>query len=299
MKLQMLQRSTLFIVGLGLSAGLSGCGGSPGTGGEAAVAENSVAASPNAAKRSFKPIAVGGQSGETDASRPKLTGAEREKAVKEALQPLQVVLGAWNGLTRKANAIDQPKWRWDWTDKEQPALLMESEKNIYFKSARLTYLPEEEAYQLTAVDPEGKSVRYVGTWLEPVRDVPGDDDKPQRTFKLELTEASPEGDGSKVVLNQQGNNRYLLEVHRRQGQAPPRLFDTVAAQRVGTSFAISDSDYGEQTCIVSEGLGTIEVSFNGKTYWVCCTGCKAAFEEEPDRWLALAAEREKEKMNKP
>ncbi|MCA9081882.1 MAG: hypothetical protein KDA58_15080, partial [Planctomycetaceae bacterium] len=63
-------------------------------------------------------------------------------------------------------------------------------------------------------------------------------------------------------------------------------FDTVATQREGTSFAKSDDDYGEKTCVISGGLGTMQVSHKGKSYWVCCTGCKAAFEEDPETWIA-------------
>ncbi|MBR9804101.1 YHS domain-containing protein [bacterium] len=51
-----------------------------------------------------------------------------------------------------------------------------------------------------------------------------------------------------------------------------------------------DEGYGEKTCIISGGLGTITVSHNGQTYYVCCTGCKAAFEDDPERWIARAEE---------
>ncbi|MFN9042374.1 MAG: hypothetical protein ACK5YO_39160, partial [Planctomyces sp.] len=71
-------------------------------------------------------------------------------------------------------------------------------------------------------------------------------------------------------------------------------FDTVSTQRDGTSFALSDTDYAERTCIISEGLGTTEVTWKGRSYWVCCSGCKAAFDEDPETWIARAAERAKE-----
>ena len=35
------------------------------------------------------------------------------------------------------------------------------------------------------------------------------------------------------------------------------------------------------------------VSYKGRDYWVCCSGCKAAFEEDPEKWIARAAERDK------
>jgi YHS domain-containing protein len=33
------------------------------------------------------------------------------------------------------------------------------------------------------------------------------------------------------------------------------------------------------------------VSHKGKTFWVCCSGCKAAFDAEPEVWIARAEQR--------
>jgi len=88
-----------------------------------------------------------------------------------------------------------------------------------------------------------------------------------------------------------------MELSRSRNGGEFHRFDTVGTQRQGTSFAINDSDYKDKTCIISEGLGTIQVSHKSNSYWVCCTGCKAAFEEEPDHWIAKLKERGKEKAN--
>jgi YHS domain-containing protein len=48
-------------------------------------------------------------------------------------------------------------------------------------------------------------------------------------------------------------------------------------------------------CIVTEGRGTIAVSNKGKTYHVCCSGCRDLFNESPEAILAEAAERQKAK----
>lgn len=102
------------------------------------------------------------------------------------------------------------------------------------------------------------------------------------------------GEQWQLAIAQQENNRYLLEVGKRRGKADFARFDTVSTQRDGTSFALSDTDYAERTCIISEGLGTTEVTWKGRSYWVCCSGCKAAFDEDPETWIARAAERAKE-----
>ena len=39
-------------------------------------------------------------------------------------------------------------------------------------------------------------------------------------------------------------------------------------------------------CIVTGGLGTMQVSFGGNTYYVCCTGCRDAFNDDPAKIIA-------------
>jgi YHS domain-containing protein len=36
---------------------------------------------------------------------------------------------------------------------------------------------------------------------------------------------------------------------------------------------------------VTGGLGTIAVSYKGQTYYVCCGGCKDAFEADPEKYV--------------
>ena len=39
-------------------------------------------------------------------------------------------------------------------------------------------------------------------------------------------------------------------------------------------------------CVVTGGLGTMQVSYMGQTYYVCCTGCRDAFNENPAKIIA-------------
>jgi hypothetical protein len=136
-------------------------------------------------------------------------------------------------------------------------------------------------------DPDDKLRTFRGDYSVPVEEVQMGDNKVHRVYKLALDEvaAADEKDQWQVVLNQQENNRYLLELSKKRAGNWQR-FETISAQRKGTSFALNDSDYRDKTCVISGGLGTIQVSYNGKSYWVCCTGCQAAFNEEPARWIA-------------
>lgn len=275
-------------------SGLAGCGPSP-----ASPAKNSAATTqtspkqtddPSAAESSDRPkrrgpVKLGSDGAEENNA---ATAAETSEAIVEALKPLQILLGKWKGLSRKA-VSDEPQWVWDFqTDPKRPALTYASENGEYVRSARLTYLPKSDEYELTATDAEDQKRTYRGSFTEPVQDVPGDDNKLQRKYRLELIEAEPVKPGEvwQLAFAQQENDRYLMEVSRKRGSGPFSRIDTVHTQREGTSFANNSASYGDKTCVISQGLGTIAVSYQGKSYWVCCTGCKAAFEEDPEKWIA-------------
>lgn len=282
-----------------------GCGGdvdgpNPATpAADAATGDPSVSDTTNAPtkkKRTFAPLTLGGSSSSAAATPAVATSSERLNSVIDHLKPLQVLLGNWRGTTRREfegfKAVDAHGWVWDLrSDPQLPALVMSSGgKSPYVKQARLTWLPDTDKYRLTIVSPDEQNRVFSGEFSKPVEDVAGDDGKLQRTFALSFTQTEPADakEQFQYTFNQQENNRYLLEIEKKRGAASFRRFDTVSTQREGTSFALSDSDYGEKTCIISAGLGTISVGYQGRTYWVCCSGCKAAFEEDPERWIKRA-----------
>lgn len=249
-------------------------------------------------RKPIKPIEINasGSAGATAA----VDSGERVESARAALKPLQILIGNWNGTSRKA-ILDQPNWVWDLkTDPKQPAIRIKSEKGQYVRDGRLTFSPASQEYEFTATDGDGKQRVFRGTFSREVQDVPGDDKKLQRTYKLELTEPKADADGEqwRIVINQQENNRYIMELDRKRGSSPFLRVDTINTQREGTSFALSDTDYGDKTCVVSQGLGTTSVSYKGKSYWVCCSGCKAAFEDDPERWIAKFEALTKDKMSK-
>lgn len=257
----------------------------------------------------FKPLnlsALKGKGKDSSEGGPKkLSATEQIQSVISHLQPLQVLLGQRRGTTRREyenfKAVDQHEWVWDLRTKpEQPALVISSDKSPYVKSGRLTWDTATQKFVLSTTDPGGVTRTFTGDYSEPVHEVVGSDDKLHKVFTLlfDQDKAGEDGEQWQLAIAQQENNRYLLEVGKRRGQASFNRFDTVSTQREGTSLAASDTDYAEKACIISEGLGTTEVTYKGRSYWVCCTGCRAAFDEDPEKWIALAAQRDKEKDKK-
>lgn len=253
-------------------------------------------------KFEFKPLTLNGVTGSATDSADPAPKPDPEKQIQTIiakLQPLQVLLGQWRGTTRRDyenfKAVDNHEWVWDLRTKpDQPALTIQSDKSPYIKTARLTWDTAKNKFVLTVVDPAGVTKEFSGDFTDPVHEIVGSDDKLHKVFRLEFDQ-NDSGNNSEIwqfAFAQQENNRYLLEVAKRRGKANFARFDTVSTQREGTSFAVSDTGYAEKACIISEGLGTIEVTYKGRSYWVCCTGCKAAFEEDPATWIARAAKKD-------
>ena len=223
-------------------------------------------------------------------------------AVVEKLKPLQVIVGSWKGLTRKkTDGLETPKWAWDLSNRSQPALAFESAKGPYFRKGKLTWLPKDGKFQLTATDKNGKQKTYTGTLTEPVADSSDDGKTVQRSFTLTLTQIAPAPKprerNYQIAIQQLRNDRYLT-ILRNKARDRVTEWDRIANQRQGTSFAGKLDDYGERTCVVSQGLGTMTVSYKGRTYYVCCSGCRAAFNDEPEKWIAAFEEWKKKNGKK-
>ena len=101
----------------------------------------------------------------------------------------------------------------------------------------------------------------------------------------------PAGGVRRVSIDPLHDTRVLvlLEAQDPERQTFSRLGE-VGYTREGVVIAAGD---GYPVCIVTEGRGTMQVSYKGKTYWFCCTGCRDLFKEHPERILAEAAAREK------
>ena len=76
------------------------------------------------------------------------------------------------------------------------------------------------------------------------------------------------------------NEKRTLVLHeQRTGKSIYRRVAEVGYTRAGTSLAVEGA--GEIECIVTGGKGTMPVTYEGKTYYVCCSGCKQAFDDDP------------------
>jgi hypothetical protein len=85
-----------------------------------------------------------------------------------------------------------------------------------------------------------------------------------------------------TVLHEGSRFLYQYEI-KPANRSSFSLVYKVGATKQGIDFASKGSSGPE--CVVSGGLGTMQVSYKGKTYYVCCTGCRDAFQDDPEKYI--------------
>ena len=217
------------------------------------------------------------------------------KADKAALAPMQPYVGEWRGVgmpKRGSNQgawTEQAEWAWHFFD-GRAELVATLEPNKYFQRLQVQPGNSADAFVLLGTpggaDSDDAKTRFTGQLQEGVLTAVADDamgDSPARIT---------------VRLIAGGDRMLMLYEKRLADDAFGRLAE-VGSTRKGSGFAKSAASGPE--CVVTGGLGTIAVEHEGKTYYVCCGGCRDLFNDDPAGTLAdyrerKAAERsEKEK----
>jgi YHS domain-containing protein len=210
------------------------------------------------------------------------------RADQAALKPYGSLVGGWRhgvgqverGRTKGAWTEDAD-WAWRLTP-DSAVLEAKFTKGKYLKSLVIRPGKGPREYAAEAVLADGSTRAFTGT---------GEPPKP-----LVLTADSP-GEGlRRISISVLHDTRLvvLLESQDPGGKRFDRLGE-VGYTREGVKFAAGESG---PVCIVTEGRGSIAINYKGKTYYVCCSGCKDLFNENPEAILAEAAERQKAKEKK-
>jgi hypothetical protein len=209
---------------------------------------------------------------------PKLTA-------KEALKPFNHVIGQWKGTGRPKGTLKEMQkgfWMeiqdWVWRFKGEDAWIeVTIDKGKYFTKGELRYLPAKGEYQFTLQTTDNKTVVFTGTYEDKWLTLEREDKDRKETQKLMLRLLHP--------------NRFLfLYDVRPDGKTLFTHVYEVGVTKLGEEFASGD---GQPECIVSGGLGTIKVNYQGKTYFVCCTGCRDEFLSDPQKYIAAAEKKKK------
>lgn len=222
------------------------------------------------------------------------SAAPGRRADQEALKPYAGLVGGWRG----AGQVERGRTRGAWTESaswawkltpDSASLSVTVEKGKHLKSGLLRPGKTPGTFVFDAVLADGSKRSFHG---KPANSANAE----VKPLVLSADPGAPASGLRRITLTPLHDTRLLvlLESEDPERHTFARLGE-VGYTREGVKFAAGES---YPLCIVTEGRGTTQVTYKGKSYWVCCSGCKELFNENPEAVLAEAAAREKAKKPK-
>ena len=206
----------------------------------------------------------------------------------QALHDYNVLDGGWRGVGQPKRGSQTGAWQeraeslWEIKPKSQ-GIRWNIDGGKQWKSALLSFDESKKLYTLSVILPDDSSRSYSGKLEDKRLVLDSESDDRKEIHRVSLT-----------ILNE---NRVTILMEKRPEQQS--FFTRVAEvgyQRDGTRLAVAGNSGPE--CVVTGGLGTISVMYKGKSYYVCCTGCRDAFNDDPEGILADYQKRKAEEKAK-
>lgn len=217
------------------------------------------------------------QKGEKSADEKPLSPADLAK-VKKALTEVQDFVGLWKLEGSQPAGGKTERWKedvsWGWKFKDGDAWLdvqFADGKGKHFTAGALRYDLDKKKYRLALTAADKTEQVFEG-------EVP-----PTGGLKLERKDAKT-GDVYRLTLGTLADGvRFQLKYQKQEG----------GKGAAGDVFAMIGNKDGESIaggtkkpeCIVSGGAASIAVQVSGKTYYVCCTGCRDELVANPKKYI--------------
>jgi YHS domain-containing protein len=198
-----------------------------------------------------------------------------------------VLIGDWKGTGQPEGSLRERQtgfWTeedaWSWRLKGDDAWLSVGfDQGKYFKSGELRYVPDKDDFRLTLKTNANAEQIFEGKLKDKVLTLEREDGATKEKQRLVFT-----------LLH---DNRFLYRFEKKPaGKTTFTRVYQVGATKKGVAFAAGDS---APECVVSGGKGTMTVSYKGKTYYVCCSGCREAFQDDPQKYIKEYEERKGKK----
>jgi YHS domain-containing protein len=201
-----------------------------------------------------------------------------QKKAKEKLQELHEFIGQFNGNggPDKAKTAPNELWKetvnWGWKFKgDDTWLTVEFKDGRLFKSGEMRYLPTKNKYEFTVIGKDDKKRVFEG-------------DLKNETLTLEYVDPETKETQQLVMNTVSEGVRFIYRFNRKAaGSTILKKEFIVTGNRDGESFAAAKGK--GNICVVSGGVGTWTVSYKGETFYVCCSGCRDAFNENPEKYI--------------
>lgn len=208
---------------------------------------------------------------------------EQRAAAQKALEVFNPLVGGWRGVGQPQRSSTKGAWsetaEWVWEiKKDRVGIRYVVNGGKLLTDALLSYDSQKQIYLLETTLPDKSRRRYEGKFAE---------------GKL-LLESATDSDGNvhQILITLLNDKRTLvLFQSRKSAQQQFARVAEVGYTREGTRLAVEGADGPE--CIVTGGKGTSSIVYQGKTYYFCCTGCRDAFNDDPEGIIAEYARKKK------
>jgi YHS domain-containing protein len=204
------------------------------------------------------------------------------------------MVGGWKGTAQPAaNRFkgwqESHSWAWKFAKGEPVGMTVAIEGGKVFTKAELGFDARSKRYTLAATDPSGKAVTFTGA---PTADGKG--------LVLDRTEPTPEGRERITIRPNASGVRYTMVVeHQAPGAPQYKKAIEIGLTKEGESFAAGGGASELPKCVITGGSATLSVSYNGKSYPLCCTGCRDEFNDNPEKYVARLAAKASAEGDKP
>jgi YHS domain-containing protein len=202
--------------------------------------------------------------------------------------PFEYLVGGWKGQgIPQANRLrgwpETHRWAWKFAKGTPVGLAVTLEGDKTLKQGALSYDEASRSYRLEGTDADGKAVAYAGS-LDPAGKV--------LTLNRVGTSPSPGGKERLTLRPNSEKIRYTLVLDRQEPGAPQysKVIE-VGLTREGEAFAAGGASANLPKCIITGGAATMTVSYQGRSYDVCCTGCRDEFNDNPEKYVKKALAR--------
>jgi YHS domain-containing protein len=199
-------------------------------------------------------------------------------SAREALKPFNLLVGSWKGSGAPEGPLEERQkghWTetvaWEWQFKGDDAwLTVAFENGKHFVRGEVRANPARDGFVLKLVTPDKAEQTFAGTLKD--KNLVFERANPADKTVERLT----------VALLHDNRVTYRFEIKPERGTLWTKKYQ-VGLTKEGVAFA--DVGPAANECIVSGGKGTTAVSHNGKTYYVCCSGCRDEFKADPEKYV--------------
>lgn len=219
-------------------------------------------------------------------------GAEpdKPKPAADGLKPLQGLIGSWRGTgypdgtkeeREKGHWTETITWAWQFDKEKGDACLTAAfAKGKHFARGDLRFVPDKAEYRFTLTTADKETVTFAGPLTA--------GKQKEQILTLDRTDAATK-ETHRLVLTLLHANRYLYRVETKPagGGSFTRKY-LVGATKEGEPFATVAKG---PECVVTGGTATATVMYKGKAYPVCCSGCRDAFLDDPEKYIREAAKK--------